>query len=116
MYKISVSSHFDAAHHIPDYEGRCSQNHGHRWVVVCDCRVRELDKLGMSIDFTKIKSQLNELIDLEFDHQDLNTVLERPTAENIAKHIYWYLKPNLSGLHSVTVYESPDCGVEYWGD
>ena len=115
MYEIRVSSSFDAAHHIPDYEGKCRNVHGHHWTVVASYRGKELDNLGMVIDFTKIKDKLNEIISM-FDHSDLNTSLEEPTAENIARNIYWFLKSGPSGLHSVTVYESPDCGVEYWGD
>ncbi len=33
MYTLKVKSHFDAAHRIRDYKGKCSRTHGHRWDV-----------------------------------------------------------------------------------
>ena len=33
MYELRVKDHFDAAHYIADYKGKCHRMHGHRWEV-----------------------------------------------------------------------------------
>jgi len=34
MYQIFVEEHFDAAHYLPNYHGKCEKLHGHRFKVV----------------------------------------------------------------------------------
>jgi len=34
MYEVSVEQHFDAAHYLRDYQGKCESLHGHRYQVV----------------------------------------------------------------------------------
>ena len=120
MYKISVSKHFDAAHFLREYEGKCARMHGHRWTVEVNLMGKFLDGLGMLVDFGKVKSILNHIIDEQFDHYTINDfypfVTTNPTAENIAMYFYVMLKPQLPELlDSVRVYESPDCFAEYYG-
>ena len=33
MYKLKTKASFDSAHFLKDYEGKCSNIHGHRWTV-----------------------------------------------------------------------------------
>lgn len=116
MYKLSVTDHFDAAHYIKDYEGKCSREHGHRWTVEVALEGKYLDRCNMLVDFKLVKEKLNMVID-GLDHYQLNEVLDEPnvTAEFLAKYIYKILIPLLADfkLTKVTVWESPDCGVEY---
>jgi 6-pyruvoyltetrahydropterin/6-carboxytetrahydropterin synthase len=64
------------------YESKCSNTHGHNWVIKIEIRGEELNKEGMLLDFTVIKQIVNQL-----DHHNLNEILNfNPTAENIA---YW---------------------------
>ena len=66
------------------YESKCKSLHGHNWVIIVECRSKELNKSGMVVDFTKIK----ELITGRLDHAVLNEVFSfNPTAENIARWI-----------------------------
>ena len=113
-YKLRTEGHFDSAHKLIGYEGKCSQLHGHRWRVVIEVEGVELDKDGILWDFTNLKKILDE-----FDHKDLNSMpmFEKinPTAENISRMIL----ARLVGTHpwlgfKVRVYESPKsyCEVE----
>ena len=118
MYTLKVKSHFDAAHYIKDYDGKCSREHGHRWDVEVAIKKRELDALNMVFDFSGIKDTLEVILDMYLDHYQLNESLGEPnvTAEYIASWIYRHLKaiPVLYPLvASVTVWESPDCSVTY---
>lgn len=126
MYQLIVKDHFDSAHYIKDYPGKCSRIHGHRWNIELVIEGRALDKLNMLIDFSKIKEQLNATIDASLDHFNLNESLneEHLTAEFLAKWIYDdfneynnHIK-NYGGrqnikLVKITVYENPDCGATY---
>ena len=85
MYYVKKTMEISTAHRLTlDYESKCTQLHGHNWMVTVFCKAEELDANGMVVDFTVIKRQVKQQI----DHQVLNDVLPfNPTAENIAKWI-----------------------------
>ena len=118
MFELMVEDTFDAAHHLPAHEGKCSNNHGHTWKVRMIVRCAETDQNGICIDFKRLKDDLHYELE-RLDHQDLNQVLPSvvPTAENIAKYLFKMLKaasPLGITLHCVMVFESADCGVAYY--
>ena len=119
MYRIEVDSHFDAAHHIKDYDGKCQREHGHRWTVRLTISGSTLNQLNMLVDFTSVKASLKELLDSYLDHYQLNDTLSEPnlTAECLSNWIFnRLLKPAEFwgvNLDSVTIWESPDCSVTY---
>ena len=118
MYHLMASSHFDAAHRIEDYQGKCSREHGHRWGVTVELQGNELDDMNILIDFSLVKARLKEIIDTHLDHYQLNDTLAESnvTAEFLAKWLYENLSDyDLGGveLMSVTISESPDCSVRY---
>lgn len=82
MYYLKKKMEVAGAHHLNlDYSSKCSNIHGHNWVVTIYCKSEILDKNGMIVDFTSIKNIVNQL-----DHQDINNVVGmNPTAENLAK-------------------------------
>lgn len=48
MYKVIVKAHFDAAHYIKDYDGKCNREHGHRWNIDVTMDIKALNKLNMA--------------------------------------------------------------------
>ena len=83
MYYIQKKLEVSASHHLAlDYESKCSNLHGHNWIITLYCRAKELNQNGMVVDFTEIKRNIKG----KLDHQNLNDVLPfNPTAENIAR-------------------------------
>jgi len=73
MYEVSVREHFDAAHFLRGYQGKCENLHGHRYEVIVTVRVQDLDDIWLAYDFTVIKGHLREVLE-PFDHVCLNDI------------------------------------------
>jgi len=118
MYRAYVRRHFDAAHALRGYQGRCENLHGHRYEVVVCVERQELNEIGLAFDFTELKRELDRVLD-RFDHTNLceTPPFDRtnPSAENIARVVYEALQETLPELDLLFVqaYESPDAWAEY---
>ncbi len=121
MYTIAVQAHYDSAHLLRDYEGKCARLHGHRYVVELALRTPEVGTSGMVYDFTDLKRHLEELAD-RFDHQNLNEIPPfteiESTAENQARYFFDEMKRRLpehlaEGLLYARVMESPGQWAQY---
>jgi len=121
VFEISVEQHFDAAHFLRGYRGKCEALHGHRFRVVVRIKSRGLNDIGIAYDFVELKQHLAGVIS-RFDHTCLNDVPPfdqlNPSSENIAATIYKELKPKLAGVSiaAIEVWESPLTGVSYSPD
>jgi 6-pyruvoyltetrahydropterin/6-carboxytetrahydropterin synthase len=120
MYEITVEKHFEAAHYLRGYQGKCENVHGHRYKVVVRISALKLNEIGLAYDFTDVKRHLKEILE-RYDHACLNDIPPfdeiNPSAENIASTIYNELKEKLSAapvaLTAVEAWESPEQGVAY---
>jgi len=123
MYQVSIEQHFDAAHFLRGYQGKCEALHGHRFKVVAKVESPRTNDIGLAYDFTELKQHLGDILN-KFDHTCLNEVTPfdeiNPSSENIAVTIYDELKLKLTGapvsLFSVEVWESPQSWVTYSPD
>ena len=120
MYRVSIRQHFDAAHYLRNYQGKCEQLHGHRFQAVVTVEAQELDDAGMAFDFTELKRHLRQILE-RFDHTCLNDIAPfdkiNPSSENIATAIYQELQSRLReepvSILSIEVWESPESCVTY---
>ena len=123
MYEISVEKHFDAAHFLRGYKGKCESLHGHRFRVVAKVKASGLDDIGIAYDFAELKRHLDEIL-VRFDHTCINEVPPfdeiNASSENIACTIYIELKRKLAEtpltVAAVEVWESPQTGIIYSPD
>jgi len=123
MYTIAIEQHFDAAHFLRGYQGKCESLHGHRYRVVTRLTATKLDDIGLAYDFTLMKQHLGDILS-RFDHTCLNDVPPfdqiNPSSENIAATVYRELKPKLAGepvsIASIEVWETPQSWVSYSPD
>lgn len=86
MYFVKKRMEIAGAHRLNlPYESKCSQLHGHNWIITVYCKGRKLTEYGMVMDFTHIKKHIHD----KLDHQCINEVIPEinPTAENMAKWI-----------------------------
>lgn len=126
MYDLKAKVHFDAAHRLRGYAGKCNREHGHRWEIEVCVRGEVLDGVNILVDFSKVKAAVKNLVDMCLDHYQLNETLKEnnPTAEFLAKWVYehlvdWFREVQLSRsgtypkLVWVCVWESPECCVAY---
>ncbi len=121
MFEVSSEMYFSAAHHLKNYDGPCEKIHGHNWRVIAYIQSKELNEIGIAIDFKKLKSLLAEVIK-KLDHSDLNTIFDKtnlnPSSENIAKYIYQELEEKLTVpnciVSRVDVYETPGNCASYF--
>lgn len=121
MYVISVQAHYDSAHHLRNYRGKCEKLHGHRYVVEAALAADELDEWGLAFDFSEVKQHLRAIAD-RLDHENLNDLAPftdiEPSAENQARYIYEELKERLpdamaSALLYTRVWETPTQWAQY---
>jgi 6-pyruvoyltetrahydropterin/6-carboxytetrahydropterin synthase len=123
MYEITVEKHFEAAHYLRGYQGKCENVHGHRYRVVVKIKALKLNEIGLAYDFTDLKRHLKDILE-RYDHTCLNDIppFDRinPSAENIASAVYNELKEKLGAspvtLTAVEAWESPEQGVAYRPD
>lgn len=124
MFELKVTGAFEAAHRLENYSGKCSQLHGHNWIVEATVTGKHLNQTGMLIDFKILKSELKKILD-EFDHRYLNELkifeTENPTAENLSRIIFEKFSgseifQDSARLKSITVFETPGSGVTYYPD
>ncbi len=121
MYQVHVRRHFDSAHALRGYQGKCERLHGHRWEIVVCVEANELDACGMAYDFTVLKRELDAVLD-ELDHRNLNETppFDRinPSSEHIARMVCEALQSRLPDalVRYVEAWESPDAWATYYPD
>lgn len=109
MYEVIKRLEISAAHRLSlDYESKCSNLHGHNWIVTVYLRSETLNQNGMIMDFTEIKRRIQD----KLDHKVINDVVDfNPTAENMAKFICDELAPY---CYRVEVEESENNKAVYY--
>ena len=106
--KLAKEFHFDAAHYLPDYQGKCANLHGHTYEGVLWVEGPVDPGSGMVMDFVVLKACLAVVVD-RFDHCTILMDEDRlseclrelgmkvtilgapPTVENLAKEILFML-------------------------
>ncbi|MBF0407887.1 MAG: 6-carboxytetrahydropterin synthase QueD [Candidatus Riflebacteria bacterium] len=127
MYQAQVRYHFDSAHFLRNYKGKCEKLHGHRFLVSLTIQTPDVDELGLSIDFGDLKKPLKEITEI-LDHKNLNEIPPfdkiNPSSENLAAFFFREMTTRLSDytaqrkliIKRVKVWESPDAWASYSPD
>jgi 6-pyruvoyltetrahydropterin/6-carboxytetrahydropterin synthase len=118
MYKVTKEVKWEAAHRLLGYKGSCGNIHGHSYKAIFTFEAKELDEMGMVLDFSYIKREIKNWIDINWDHSlilydkdplvrllsektKIFTLQGNPTAENMAKHLFhlFYIVTNWGPNH-----------------
>ena len=120
VFEVSVEASFSASHQLRGYKGDLEPLHGHNFRVEAVLTSRQLDKLGLVIDFVELEVELEQVL-APYDHRHLNDLppFQRlnPTTENMAKHFYEQLSERLldKDVHvkRIRVWEAPTYSATY---
>lgn len=131
MITVCRRFEFDFAHKLPNYQGKCSNLHGHRGILEVEVnhQIRPGVKKFLAdenididynqnfvLDFGVLKKIIQIIILDKFDHAYLNDCLgdSIPTAENIVYFIWDKLGFTIGfdGLVRIRFYETPDSYAE----
>lgn len=133
MYRITREIEFCYGHRLLDYEGKCRHLHGHNGRAVITLAAADLDRLGMVLDFSRLKQVVGRWIEETLDHKMLlheaDPVLPflrqqgepvyvmqvNPTAENIARLIFDYTAAQGFPVIEVQLWETEHCYATYAG-
>ncbi len=124
MFRVTKELHFCYGHRLLNYDGKCRFLHGHNGKAVITVEAEKLDPLGMVIDFSQLKRVVGAWIDETLDHkmilhrddpvipelrrqgEPFVTLDVNPTAENIAKLIFDFVKGAGFAVVEVTLWET----------
>jgi 6-pyruvoyltetrahydropterin/6-carboxytetrahydropterin synthase len=91
MHRIFKDFTFAAAHSIRGHTRGCENLHGHNYRVRVHVEARELDALGMVLDFADLKAMVQEILG-PFDHRVINEVppfdVRNTTAERLSEFVF----------------------------
>lgn len=108
---------FEAAHQLPNVPAghQCGRMHGHGFEVILHANMTIADA-DMGLDYDLL-AELWRPLQGELQHACLNDIagLENPTSEMLAAWLWERLKPELSAISWITVYETATAGCHFDG-
>ena len=119
MVQLTQTVTFAASHQLPRHDGKCARLHGHSWRAAVVVEGPDLQqsgpKSGMLADYADIGRPLKALVESHLDHWHLNetTGIENPTSEELARWMFWKLRPFIPALAAVVVEETCTSRCEF---
>ena len=100
IIKIGRVFWFEAAHYLPNHEGKCRSAHGHSYKLIVEVEGPAQPNFinpeaGMVMDYGRLKKVVADLVLDRMDHAYLNEIFPNPTAENMVIYIATILKHQL---------------------
>jgi len=112
VHTVFKDFQFAAAHAIRGHTRGCENLHGHNYRVRVHVAARELDALGMVLDFADLKAMVEEVVG-PFDHRVINDIPpfdeRNTTAERLSEYVFEEIVRRLAGQERVRVTR-----VEVW--
>ncbi len=118
-----IERNFSSAHQLRGYKGKCENLHGHNYRVEIYARGRELDNIGLLVDFVELKSAADEVVTY-LDHRNINELSPfdelQPSAENLAKYVLERVSARVNDgrvqIYKVRCFETPTSVATYQVD
>ncbi|HEY0084083.1 MAG TPA: 6-carboxytetrahydropterin synthase QueD [Pyrinomonadaceae bacterium] len=121
MFEVMIERNFSSAHQLRGYKGKCENLHGHNYKIEIFARGRELDHIGLLVDFGELETAADEIVQY-LDHRNINELPPfdaelNPSAENLARYILEHVAARVSDervqVYKVRCYETPTSVATY---
>ena len=115
MYTIKKMFSFSASHTLNGLEPghQCGRVHGHNYIVTVELKSYNLDDASFVLDYGKLKP-IADFIEDTLEHRHLNDIVPgQPSAENIAKWLFYKFKPQFPLLFAIEVKETDKTSARY---
>jgi 6-pyruvoyltetrahydropterin/6-carboxytetrahydropterin synthase len=120
-FEVMIERHFSSAHQLRGYKGKCENLHGHNYKIEIYARGRELDNIGLLVDFGELKEAADEVV-AYLDHRNINELPPfdeelNPSAENLARYILERVASRVGDervrVYKVRCFETPTSVATY---
>ena len=124
MFEVMIERNFSSAHQLRGYRGKCENLHGHNYRVEIYARGRELNDVGLLVDFVELKAAADDIVNF-LDHKNINDlppfdVELNPSAENLARFILERVARRVGDervqIYKVRCFETPTSVATYTVD
>ena len=124
MFEVMIERNFSSAHQLRGYKGKCENLHGHNYKIEIYARGRELDNIGLLVDFGELKMAADEVVQY-LDHRNINELPPfdaelNPSAENLARYILERVAARVGDdrveVYKVRCFETPTSIATYQVD
>jgi 6-pyruvoyltetrahydropterin/6-carboxytetrahydropterin synthase len=124
QFEVMIERNFSSAHQLRGYKGKCENLHGHNYKIEIYARGRELDNIGLLVDFGELKEAADEVVQY-LDHRNINElppfdVELNPSAENLARYILERVSARVGdervSVYKVRCFETPTSIATYQVD
>ena len=121
MFEVMIERNFSSAHQLRGYKGKCENLHGHNYKIEIFARGRELDHIGLLVDFGELKTAADDIVQY-LDHRNINELPPfdaelNPSAENLARYILERVAAQVGDervqVYKVRCYETPTSVATY---
>ncbi len=123
-FEVMIERNFSSAHQLRGYKGKCENLHGHNYKVEIYARGRELDNIGLLVDFGELKAAADEIVNY-LDHRNINELAPfdeevNPSAENLARYFLERVSERVGServeVYKVRCFETPTSVATYQVD
>jgi len=120
-FEVMIERNFSSAHQLRGYKGKCENLHGHNYKIEIYARGRELDNIGLLVDFGELKEAADEIV-AYLDHRNINELPPfddelNPSAENLARYILERVASRVGdgrvSVYKVRCFETPTSVATY---
>ena len=124
MFEVMIERNFSSAHQLRGYRGKCENLHGHNYKIEIYARGRELNDIGLLVDFVELKEAADEVVNF-LDHRNINELEPfveelNPSAENLARFILERVARRVGDdrvqIYKVRCFETPTSVATYIAD
>ena len=123
-FEVMIERNFSSAHQLRGYRGKCENLHGHNYKIEIYARGRELNNIGLLVDFVELKDAADEIVQY-LDHRNINELPPfneelNPSAENLARYILERVSSRVTDdrvqVYKVRCFETPTSVATYQVD